>query len=273
MQKSGVKVAYAGRAGAYAEIMCMQIFKDSEIIPYGDFDSAYNSVGDECDYAVLPIENSYAGEVIRVGDLAFSGDKHIIAVYSMAINHCLMGVHGSSFETVKKVYSHEQALLQCDKYIKKHGFEKYESNNTALAAEMVARENDKSMSVIGSERASEIYDLDILEKNISESSTNTTRFAVFAKKPEGKAGNFIMFFTLKNEAGSLGNATSAIGKFGFNMRALRSRPTKLNNWEYYFYVEAEGDLESKKGKKMLELLKKYCLNIKIVGNYEKEIQV
>lgn len=113
-----------------------------------------------------------------------------------------------------------------------------------------------------------------LRRTINTSGNNTTRFAVFSKaaKAPSKADNqFIMLFTVPNEAGLLGQAIAVIGKYGFNLRALKSRPTKELIWSYYFYAEGEGNINSENGRAMLKELKEKCSNVRVVGSFEKEI--
>ena len=130
------------------------------------------------------------------------------------------------------------------------------------------------IAAIASDDAAEKYGLEILRQHINESNNNTTRFAVFsrsAKMPSADDKHFIMMFTVTNEAGSLGKAISIIGENGFNLKALKSRPTKELIWNYYFFVEGEGNINSDKGKKMLSELKEKCSDLRIIGNFEKEV--
>ena len=130
------------------------------------------------------------------------------------------------------------------------------------------------IAAIGSSEAAKIFGLKKLEAHINESGTNTTRFAVFSKTPKAAADSdnqFIMLFTVSNEAGALGEAINTIGKYGFNLRALKSRPTKELIWSYYFYAEGEGNINSEKGREMLNELKEKCSSIRIAGSFEKEV--
>jgi chorismate mutase/prephenate dehydratase len=116
----------------------------------------------------------------------------------------------------------------------------------------------------------------VLQSHINQSGSNTTRFAVFSlsqKKPEPSDEHFILLFTVKNVAGSLGNAISVIGEYGFNLLSLKSRPTKDLIWNYYFYAEGEGNIGSENGQKMLEALSKCCSDLKVIGSFEKEIKI
>ena len=270
---NGMRVAYSGTEGAFAHLATLKLFPYANAVSYPNFDEAFKAVekGD-CDVAVLPVENSYNGEVGQVIDLAFFGSLYINAMYDMPITQDLLGVKGATIGDVKRVISHPQALGQCAGYIKEKGLLQTEYENTALAAKYVAEKGDKSVAAIASAEASEIFGLSVLERNINASRTNTTRFAVFSrvknKHAETEKGlNAILLFTVRNEAGALAKAIEIIGRHGFNMRCLRSRPVKELLWQYYFYVEAEGNIDTEDGKKMLLELQEYCDKVKTIGAF------
>lgn len=268
--QSGLKVAYSGVEGAFAHIAAGRIFPESDRKSYRDFKSAYDSVvNGQCDVVVLPIENSYAGEVGQTIDLIFSGNLFINGIYELEIHQNLLGVKGAIAQDIKKVVSHPQALAQCHEYLKIKGFDTEEANNTAVAAKTVAQANDKSIGAIASIETAEIFGLEVLEANINKSGENTTRFAVLSKvrATSTSFSNSVLMFTVKNEAGSLANAISIIGKYGYNMTALRSRPLKKHSWQYYFYIEIDGTTDNENGQKMIEELNKVCDKLKIAGTY------
>ena len=273
----GMRVAFSGVEGAFANIAANKVFPDAIAVPYADFKSAYQSVEKgECDAVILPIENSFNGDVGQVMDLAFFGSLYISGIYDIAVVQNLLAKRGTTIDKIKTVISHPQALGQCANYIKKHGFETIDAVNTAVAAKGVAESDRDDIAAIGSDIAAEKYGLEILETHINESNSNTTRFAVFTrtlKAPDIKDNHFIMLFTVTNEAGSLGKAISIIGENGFNLKALKSRPTKELVWNYYFYAEGEGNINSENGNKMLELLKEKCSDLRVVGSFEKEINL
>ena len=268
--QSGLKVAYSGVEGAFAHIAAGRIFPDSNRVSHRDFKSAYNSVvKGESDVAVLPIENSYAGEVGQTIDLIFSGGLFINGIYELEIHQNLLGLPDATVDDIKKVTSHSQALSQCHDYIALRGFDTEEANNTAVAAKAVADTKDKALGAIASVETAEIYGLKVLEANINKSGENTTRFAVLSKVRANfpSLSNSVLMFTVKNEAGSLANAISIIGKYGYNMTALRSRPLKKHSWQYYFYIEIDGICETQEGKKMIEELNKVCDKLKVAGTF------
>ncbi|MBR6564298.1 MAG: chorismate mutase [Clostridia bacterium] len=273
----GMRVAFSGVEGAFANIAAEKIFPDAKTVGYKDFKAAYNSVvSGECDCAVLPIENSHNGDVGQVLDLAFFGDLFISGVYEIEVIQNLLGNKGATLDTITEVISHPQALGQCAEFIREKGYKTTDALNTAVAAKLVRDSGRTDIAAIGSIEAAKKFGLQKIEGHINESSTNTTRFAVFTrsqKKSTKTDKHFIMLFTVKNTAGSLGNAVTVIGEHGFNLKALKSRPTKELVWDYYFYVEGEGDIESVEGKAMLKDLESCCNNLKILGQFEKEIHI
>ena len=273
----GMRVAYSGVEGAFANIAAKRIFPDATCVPCTDFKAAYDAVVcGNCDCALLPIENSFNGDVGKVMDMAFFGSLYITGLYEAEIVQNLLAIKGTTLGDIKQVISHPQALGQCMSYIEEHGFRTIEAVNTAVAAKQVADMGRHDIAAIASEEAAEIFGLCKLESHINESSNNTTRFAVFtrAQKPITiKDNHFIMLFTVKNTAGSLGRAISVIGEHGFNLRALKSRPTKELIWDYYFYAEGEGSLGSPEGQAMLEELQTCCNSLKLLGCFEKEMKI
>lgn len=274
--QNGLKVAYSGVPGAFAHIAAGRIFPESNRVSCRDFQSAYDAVvSGECDAAVLPIENSYAGEVGQTIDLIFSGNLYINGIYELEIHQNLLGVPGASVEDIRKVTSHPQALGQCHDYIQFRGFDTEEASNTAVAAKLVAEKNDKSLGAIASVETAEIYGLKVLEANINKSGDNTTRFAVLSKTratPPALSSTVLMF-TVSHEAGSLANAISIIGKYGYNMTALRSRPLKKHSWQYYFYIEIDGTVDTEKGLDMMEELGNVCDRLKVAGTFSPHTEI
>lgn len=269
----GMKVAYSGTEGAFAHIAAEKLFPDAQHLPCPDFKAAYDSVvRGECDAVVLPLENSYAGEVGQVTDLMFSGPLYVNGTLALSVTHDLLAVEGATLDTVKTVISHPQALSQCDVFIKEHGFAQTSYENTALAAKYVAQLGDPTVAAIASEESAVRYGLKVLSQGINRSHVNTTRFAVLSRSENRNVSkthgaHFILVFTVRNEAGSLARALNIIGAHGFNMRTLRSRPMKELLWQYYFYVEAEGNIHSYEGKCMLEELNVCCDKIKCLGSF------
>lgn len=274
--QSGLKVAYSGVEGAFAHIAAGRIFPEGNRVSCADFKAAYNSVANgEADVAVLPIENSYAGEVGQTLDLIFSGPLHINGIYELEIRQNLLGVQGATVDDIKKVTSHPQALSQCRDYIEMRGFEAEEASNTALAAKSVAEAHDRSYGAIASAETAALYGLKIIEADVNKSGENTTRFAVLSKVREASPAlsSTVLMLTVKHEAGSLANAVSIIGRHGYNMTALRSRPMKKHSWQYYFYIEIDGTVDSENGRNMLNELNGVCDTLKVAGTFAPRTEI
>ena len=275
----GMRIAYCGTEGAFAHIVASKAFPYGEKIAFKSFDEAYSAVEDGvCDAAMLPIENSTGGEVGQVTDLMFSGTLYINGICEMEVRHDLLAKKGARIEDIRTVISHPQALAQCHGFIKKYGFSEKEYKNTALAAEYVASSEDISVAAIASAEAAEKFGLSVLTEGVNDSGANTTRFGVFSRAMNPHLASemgvhSVFVFTVRNEAGALAKAIDIIGKHGFNMRTLRSRPMKELLWQYYFYVETEGNIFTDEGKRMLSELENYCDRLKAVGTYSKHREI
>ncbi len=266
----GANIAYSGVEGAFAYIAAGRIFPDGNRISYPDFKAAYEAVEKgECDCAVLPIENSRAGEVGQVIDLMFSGSLYVNGLYSLDIRHNLLGLKGATEKDIVKVISHQQALDQCAAYIRNQGYKAEACENTARAAKLVADTEDISLGAIASRDTAELYGLSVIRENINEASDNTTRFVVLSRTLcTEKRDHSIIVFTVPDKAGALAHAINVIGHHGYSMRSIKSRAMKDLIWTYYFYVEIEGDLQSRRGRYMLDELSDCCDRLKMIGTYK-----
>lgn len=272
---STMKIAYAGVPGAFGSIAAKKMFPSAELIPYKSFRDAYAAVEKgEADSAVLPLENSYAGEVGSVMDLVFSGSLFINQVLDLPVVHNLLGLPGAQLSDITKVLSHPQALDQCDGFITRHGLETETWSNTARASQQVSESGDIHLGAIASQDTADIFGLSIIEPHINDSDNNTTRFAAFSRaqnRPQPEENHeddhFILVFTCKNEASALAQALNIIGAHGFNMGTLRSRPMKGLLWNYYFYIEAEGNIYTQEGQELMRELNVLCAQLKMAGTF------
>lgn len=270
---SGIRTAYCGVEGAFAQIAAKHIYSNSETKSYPSFAAAYEAVeSGECEVAVLPIENSSAGEVGQVVDLIFSGNLYINGVYELAVDQHLMALPGTNLAAIKTALSHPQALMQCAPFLEKRGIATRTFENTAAAAKFVAESRDMTIAAIASDETAKLYGLEILERDINSERSNTTRFAAVSRVRNDKQ-NFpggqgcVLMFAVKNEAGALAEAINIIGRYGFNMRSLHSRPQKDTMWQYYFYAELEGDINTESGTSMLSELSERCDRLKLAGTF------
>lgn len=262
------KAAYCGINGAFAQKAAGKIFPDAELAAYPSFADAYKAAeSGECDCAVLPIENSFAGEVGQVMDIIFSGRLYISGIWDMRVRQALLGTADAKTEDISTVISHPQALEQCREYISSHGLAVRTAPSTADAARLVSEMEDRRTAAIAGTENAGLYSLKVLAEEINGQKENATRFAVLTPRP-GEGAQFMVMFTVDDTAGSLAKAIKVIGDEGFNMTAIHSRPMGTLPWKYYFYVLIAADADSSVKAKMLGRLSEKCETLKVAGIYD-----
>lgn len=270
VKDKSAKLVYQGIKGAYSYQATLAYFgKDFTISNVDTFDTAVEKVANgEYDYAVLPMENSNSGHILDVYDLLVENDIYIVGEYLQKVNHALLGIKGARICDIKEVYSHPQALMQAHDYIKKNNFLEKACLNTAMAAKEIKDENDFSKAAIASELAADIYNLEILDKNIV-GAANTTRFIILSKNAIYKenANKISLMFELKHTSGTLYSILANFIFNGINMLNIESRPIKNKEWEYRFFVDIEGRLSDANIINAIAGIKEEAINIKIFGNY------
>ena len=199
-----MRIGYQGTLGSFSQIAAKKLFPDEELHNYYSFKDVIDGVmNGEIKYGVLPIENSYTGEVSLVLDELRLSNVYIIEMYNLPITQNLIGLKESKLEDIKKVYSHEQALMQCSEFLKENNYEMISFANTALASEYIKNENDITKASIASELTAELYGLKILTPAINNNKKNTTRFAVISKEVVNIKDHFAFMFTIKDSSGAL----------------------------------------------------------------------
>lgn len=261
-------IGYQGTQGAFSHIAAEHVFPDQKKISYATFEDVFRAVDDQSiAYGVIPFENSYTGEVGEVLDLLMRYNVYINDIYDLQISQNLLGVKGASLSDIRQVYSKDQAIYQSKKFLEGRGYELIPYPNTALAAEYVAKENDKTKAAIAAKENAELYGLDILAENINTSEQNTTRFIIISRQLVPEGSRFSLAFTTCHKAGALAHAMNIIAKHGFNMQNIKSRSIKERPWEYYFYVEIDGSLQDAEERHLIQDLKEVCEQVKMLGAY------
>ncbi|MDF9825260.1 chorismate mutase/prephenate dehydratase [Breznakia sp. PF5-3] len=263
-------IAYQGTYGAFSYIATTRIFENHKYRSYPTFEDVFKAVdAQEVAYGVIPFENSFTGEVGEVSDLLREYDVYITKIYDLKVDQNLLGIKGSDPSKIKKVYSHPQAISQSSLFLKGRGYEMIPYPNTALAAQFVSEQQDVTLGAIASKETATLFGLEILESNIHTTMDNTTRFVVISKIPSNQGNYFQMMFTTKNETGALAKAMNLIASYGFNMESIKSRAIPNEPWSYYFHVEIEGILKDEKTQEMIKKLEATCMDIRILGSYNK----
>ena len=269
--KEKARVVFQGAEGAYSQMAMKAYFgEDVNSFRVDTFRDAMSAIDEgSADFAVLPIENSTAGIVNEIYDLLVEFENYIVAEQIIKIEHCLLAVPGTKLTEIETVYSHPQSLMQSARYLNSHGWQQISMQNNAYAAKKVADEQNKCQAAIASELAGKIYGLEVLEKGINDSSTNSTRFIIVTNQKvfQKDAKKVSICFEVPHESGSLYHMLSHFIYNNLNMTKIESRPIEGRNWEYRFFIDFEGNLADSAVKNALRGLREECRNMKILGNY------
>lgn len=238
-----VVCAYSGGRGAYAELAIRRFWDGgATALATANFREVIDAVlGGSAAFGMLPIENSLAGSVYENYDnLTRCEDIEIVGEVTIRIEHSLLAMPGSSLETVESVYSHPQALAQCDDFLAKYPHWKHiETASTSGAAELVSTGGDPSRAAIASDDAATVYRLETLKSGIETNPRNYTRFVIVARSGEivsAAPNRASVIFTTANQPGSLHDALGIFMKHGLNLTKLESRPIQGEPWRYRFYA-------------------------------------
>lgn len=266
------RVVFQGAEGAYSQAAMTQYFGDRINSFHVDtFRDAMVAIDEgSADFAVLPIENSTAGIVSEIYDLLVEFENYIVGEQVIKIEHCLMGVPGTTLSDIRTVYSHPQSLLQSARFLLEYpSWRQVGMKNNAFAAKKVKEEGDKSQAAIASEYAAKIYGLEVLKKGINQSGSNSTRFIIVTNQKIFKkdAKKVSICFEVPHESGSLYHMLSHIIYNNLNMNKIESRPIEERNWEYRFFIDFEGNLGDSAVKNALRGLRDEARNLRILGNY------
>ena len=266
------RVVFQGTDGAYSQAAMHKFFsKDVNSFHVQTFRDAMEAIEEgSADFAVLPIENSSVGMVSEMCDLLEEFENYIVGEVILPINHYLVGTENTTLESIERVYSHPQALMQCSKFLDRHGsWQQIGAANTAVAAKKILNENDPTQAAICSEHAAEIYGLKILEEKINHNHNNSTRFIVVTNQKIflKKAQKISICFEVAHESGSLYHLLSHFIYNDLNMTKIESRPIEGKTWEYRFFVDFEGNMGDAAVKNAIRGLREESKSLKILGNY------
>ena len=268
------KVGYQGVPGSFSEQALIDYFSaDQERIAFQEFRHVFDALREGViDYGVLPIENSSSGAISAVYDLLGSYGFAIVGERLLKVSHNLAAVPGTTMDTIEQVFSHEQGLLQSSEFLSNHpNWTLIPHQNTAASAKFVAQENDRTKAAVCSTRAAKLYGLQILASEIQNSQKNTTRFIIVARKMQtSEADKVSLMFTLDNESGTLYQTLRYFAERGINLVKIESRPIPDALWNYRFYLDFEGNIDSEQVKTALDAIAKNARDFRILGAYRSD---
>ncbi|MEG0176838.1 prephenate dehydratase [Anaerorhabdus sp.] len=270
-----IVVGYQGEHGTFSEIAVHEYYKNHEFESksYKNFVDILNDLElGVLDTALLPVENTTTGIIYRTYDLLASRDVYAIGEQNVRIQENLIGIPGSNIDDIVEVYSHPEALGQCEKFFLKHPkMKSIPYQDTAKSVDYIKQCNDPTKAALASYLAAEYYDCSILEENVNDNELNTTRFLCVCKgEKEVKDANKIsMYFVVNHEPGALYEVIKIFAEHNLNMLKLESRPLKGRLFEYCFYIDFDGNLNNPVVKDAILKVKNHCVEMKCLGTYRK----
>ena len=264
-------VACQGTEGAYSQFACDRMFKYPEIMYVNSLDSVFEAVGRGlCRYGILPLENSTAGSVTAVYELMQKHKFYIVGSIKLCISHSLLAAPGVRLDGVKEIFSHEQALNQCSKFLSELKDVKVTvCANTAEAAKSVADSGRSDCAAICSGDCAELYGLSEITSGISNTENNYTRFICISKELEIYPGASCtsLMVRLPHKPGSLYSVISRFAALGVNLTKLESRPVPGSDFEFMFYFDVDASVYSPELAELITQLENELPGLVYLGSY------
>lgn len=267
-------IAFQGVAGAHSDVACRQAFPYMQPKAYSSFAEVFKAVDKgEAKIGLIPVGNSYAGRVAEIHNLLPQTKLSIVGEHFSKIEHHLCSVKGASVDSIKQVYSHPQALMQCEKNIAKYGFEPIRHSNTAMAAKEISESGDISKAALCSSLAAQIYGLEIIKENMQDADDNTTLFLAFSRDaidPDPEKEDMIitsMLFTTRNISAGLYKALGGFATNNVNLIKLESYIPETESAQAQFFISFEGSPIEEKVQRAIEELGFFTKKTKLLGVY------
>jgi len=270
-------VTFQGIEGAYSHLASREFFSDAPdtVIFKGclTFAQVIKAVEDRtASHGVLPIENTTAGSINQVYDLLTRSGVYIVGEEIYRVDHCLLGLKNMPISSLTRIYSHPQALAQCEQFLAGlQDCEQVPFADTAMAVDKIRKDQDPLHAAIASEEAGRLYALTVLARNIADQAVNYTRFLVIAAEPVeadgGGANKTSIVIGIRHQEGALLQALSVLHRARINLTKLESRPKAGSPFEYLFYIDFEGNTSENRVKAALDELRGATSYLKILGSY------
>lgn len=264
-------VACQGVEGAYSQIAAERFFRHPTISYFDSFEGVFRAVEQGfSQYGVLPIENSTAGSVNKVYDLMMEHDFHVTRTSRIRIDHNLLAKPGTRLEDVRDVYSHEQAINQCQAFLQTlPGVRVHVVENTAMAAKRVSESDRADVAALSSRSCADLYGLTCLAECVQDRDNNYTRFACISKDLEIYPGadRTSLMVVLSHEPGALYKMLAKFYALDLNLLKLESRPIPEREFEFMFYFEVAAPVASPEFKTLLTTIGEHCQEYRYLGSY------
>lgn len=270
-----LRIGFLGPEGSFSHAAAVAKFGQSvDYVAMIDIPSVFDEVvRKHIDLGMVPVENSIHGGVVDTLDSFLSSSAKICAEVNTTIHHNLLA--NEPWEKVQRIYSKPEVFTQCRKWLAAtvKGRDVTPVASTSVAAELASRE--PGSAAIGSALAGELYDLHVLFENIEDNPDNITRFFVIGTEPARKSGDdkTAIMFTTAHKPGALAEVLDVFRDSGINLTDIEKRPSQKTNWEYYFFIDAQGHSDDAKMREAIEAAKHHCLQLTVLGSYPRATEV
>jgi chorismate mutase/prephenate dehydratase len=270
-----LRIGFLGPGGTFSHAAAVRKFGSSvEYVPLADIPSVFEEVvRGHVDYGLVPVENSIHGGVVDTLDAFLASSAKICAEVKVTIHHNLLAKE--PWEQIKSVFSKPEVFSQCRKWLSATAKDRdvQPAASTSKAAEMAAHQ--PGVAAIGSALAGELYGLHILFENIEDDPDNETRFFVIGREAARRSGDdkTAIMFTTAHKPGALAEVLDVFRESGINLTDIEKRPSKKVNWEYYFFIDAEGHCDDANMKSAIDQARQHCLQLTVLGSYPRAVEV
>lgn len=269
------QVAFLGPEGTFTHQAVLKQFGHAAVVrPMGAIDQVFREVeAGAVNFGIVPVENSTEGVVSHTLDTFMQSDLRICGEVELRIHHHLLVGEHTRRDRITRVYSHQQTLAQCRKWLDAHmpGVERVAVSSNSAAAKRL--KDEWNAAAIAGEMAAELYGLEKLNANIEDEPDNTTRFIVIGRNDVPPSGNdkTSLLVSGKNQPGLLYRALAPFREAGVNLTRLESRPAKSSKWSYVFFIDCEGHHQDDKIAPVLQALQDANLDIRFLGSYPRAV--
>lgn len=270
LEARGGSIACQGVQGANSASAAEGMFPGSPIKFYTQFEDVFEAVNrGEAKFGVIPVENSTAGSVHEAYDLIMKYRFYVVKACDLGVEHCLCARQGVRYEDITDVYSHPQALSQCNNFITNFDFTGINYSNTAAAAKYVSKSGKNNIAAICSEQAAKEFGLKIIKKGIQNTENNQTRFIVISKKLiiPGDANKISLIFSVSHKTGSLYRVLGRFSMAGLSLTKLESRPIENKTFNYHFYADVMGSVRDESTLDLMCALSDELPEFEFLGNF------
>jgi chorismate mutase/prephenate dehydratase len=270
-----LKIGFLGPAGSFSHGAAMTKFGSSiDYVPLSDIPGVFEEVvRGHIDYGLVPVENSLHGGVIDTLDAFLSSSARICAEVLISVHHNLLA--NCPWEQVQSIYSKPEVFAQCRRWLSTTAKDRdvQPAASTSKAAEMASKM--PGVAAIGSKLAAELYGLHALFENIEDNPDTVTRFFVIGREGARRTGDdkTAIMFTTAHKPGALAEVLDVFKELGVNLTDIEKRPSKKVNWEYYFFIDAQGHIDDPGMAKAIEQAREHCLQLTVLGSYPRAIEV